>query len=70
MLYFGVKGAILWGILITWVLGIVAELTGWYVVDVEAGVYSVIPQITAQPISCLTLPLWATLPLNSTSATC
>lgn len=46
MLYFGVKGAILWGILITWVLGIVAELTGWYVVDVEAGVYSVIPQIT------------------------
>lgn len=46
MLYFGVKGAILWGILITWVLGIVAELTGWYVVDVEAGVYSVIPHIT------------------------
>lgn len=45
MLYFNIKGAILWGILITWVLGIFAELGGWYVVDVEAGVYSVIPQI-------------------------
>ena len=47
MLYYNVKGAILWGILITWVLGIFAELGGWYVVDVEAGVYSVIPQITS-----------------------
>lgn len=45
MLYFNVKGAILWGILITWILGIVAELAGWYVPNAEAGVYSVIPQI-------------------------
>ncbi len=43
MMYYKVKGAILWGILITWVLGIVAELTGWYVVDPAAGVYSLIP---------------------------
>lgn len=43
MLYMNVKGAILWGILITWVLGIVAQLTGWYAVNPEAGVYSVLP---------------------------
>ena len=30
MWHFNVKGAILWGILITWILGIVAELIGWY----------------------------------------
>ena len=47
MLHFNVKGYILWGILITWVLGIIAELTGWYVVDVEAGVYSLIPSLSA-----------------------
>ena len=28
--HFKVKGAILWGILITWVLGIIAQLIGWY----------------------------------------
>lgn len=38
-----VKGGILWGILITWVLGIVCELLGIYVPDVEAGMYSTIP---------------------------
>lgn len=43
MLYYNVKGAILWGILITWGLGIVAQLTGWYAVDPEAGVYSLLP---------------------------
>lgn len=47
MLYFNIKGAILWGILITWVLGIIAELGGWYVPDAEAGIYSVIPQINS-----------------------
>lgn len=30
MMYFNVRGAILWGILITWLLGIVAQFTGWY----------------------------------------
>ena len=45
LLYINVKGAILWGILITWGLGMVAELCGWYVPDALAGVYSVIPQI-------------------------
>ena len=41
--HFKVKGAILIGIVATWVFGIIAELTGWYQVNVDAGVYSVIP---------------------------
>ena len=38
-----VKGGILYGILITWALGIVCELTGLYVPNAELGMYSVIP---------------------------
>ncbi len=38
-----VKGGILLGILITWVLGIICELLGLYVPNVELGMYSVIP---------------------------
>lgn len=38
-----VKGNILLGILITWVLGIICELLGIYVPNPEAGMYSVIP---------------------------
>ncbi len=41
--HFNIPGSILIGILATWVLGIIAELTGWYAVSPEAGVYSVIP---------------------------
>ena len=41
--HFKVKGAILIGIVATWLLGMVAELSGWYHVDAAAGVYSVIP---------------------------
>ena len=44
--HFKVPGGILLGIIITWVLGIIAELIGWYVVDVENGVYSVIPNLS------------------------
>ena len=38
-----VKGGILFGILITWGLGIVCELCGIYVPNPDAGMYSVIP---------------------------
>lgn len=38
-----VKGSILIGIVATWILGILAELTKLYVPNPEAGVYSVIP---------------------------
>lgn len=39
----GAKGAIFYGILITWVLGMIAQAVGWYVPDPAAGVYSVYP---------------------------
>lgn len=38
-----IKGGILLGIIITWVLGILCELTGIYVPNPDAGMYSVIP---------------------------
>jgi len=41
--HYKVPGGILLGILITWILGIGAELIGWYVPNVEAGIFSVIP---------------------------
>lgn len=47
MSHFKIKGSILWGIVITWLLGIAAQLTGWYVVDAEAGAASLIPSFSA-----------------------
>lgn len=38
-----VKGGILYGIFITWILGIICEMAGIYVPNPEAGMYSVIP---------------------------
>jgi Permeases len=38
-----IRGALLWGIIITYVLGIICELTGIYVVNVDARLYSLIP---------------------------
>lgn len=38
-----VKGAILIGIFATWILGIICQLTGLYVVTLDAGYYSLIP---------------------------
>ncbi len=38
-----VKGAILIGIIATWILGIICELTGIYTVDAANGFYSLIP---------------------------
>ncbi|WP_242369538.1 NCS2 family permease [Adlercreutzia muris] len=43
MYSYRVPGYILWGILGTWLLGIVAQLIGWYEVDPAAGAYSLIP---------------------------
>lgn len=50
LVHFKVPGGILLGIVSTWVLGIVAELCGWYVPDPEAGVYSVIPNLSWEGI--------------------
>lgn len=38
-----VRGSILLGIVITWVLGILCQLIGWYRPDAAAGFYSLIP---------------------------
>ncbi|MDO4286540.1 MAG: NCS2 family permease [Eubacteriales bacterium] len=38
-----VKGSILIGILATWILGIICQLTGIYQIDMENGFYSLIP---------------------------
>ena len=39
-----IKGALFWGILITWGLGIVCQLTGLYQVNIEQGQFSLIPE--------------------------
>lgn len=41
-----VKGGILWGILNTWLLGIVCQLTGIYTPDAAAGFYSLLPDFS------------------------
>lgn len=41
-----VKGNILWGMLITWGLGVVCQLLGWYVPNVQLGFYSLIPDFS------------------------
>lgn len=43
MHHYKVPGAILWGILATWFLGMIAQLCGWYVVDIEKEAYSLFP---------------------------
>lgn len=41
-----VKGNILWGILITWGLGIICQVTGIYVQNPEIGFYSLLPDFS------------------------
>ena len=42
-----IKGNILWGILITWVLGIICQLAGLYVPNPELGFYGLLPDFSA-----------------------
>lgn len=42
----GVKGNILWGILITWGLGILCQFIGLYQVNPEIGMYSLLPDFS------------------------
>lgn len=46
----GAKGAIFYGILITWILGMIAQAVGWYVPNPEAGVYSVYPNFSTSGV--------------------
>ena len=41
-----VKGGILWGILITWLMGIICELAGFYVPNPDIGTFSVLPDFS------------------------
>lgn len=50
-----VKGSILIGIIATWVLGMIAEALGIYVVDVENGFYSLYPTFGTTDFSALSL---------------
>jgi AGZA family xanthine/uracil permease-like MFS transporter len=43
LLHKKVKGALLWGILITYVLGIICQLTGLYKVNPDMGMFNLIP---------------------------
>lgn len=45
MMYKKITGAILFGILITWILGIISQLIGLYIVSPEVGCYSLIPKM-------------------------
>ncbi len=47
LIHYDVKAAVLIGIIATWILAMIAEVSGWYVVDIEAGVYSVFPDFSA-----------------------
>ncbi|MBQ1349219.1 MAG: NCS2 family permease [Ruminococcus sp.] len=44
--HFKVKGAILIGIVATWIFGMIAQVTGWYQVDPAASAFSVIPDFS------------------------
>lgn len=48
-----VKGAILIGIIATWVLGMICQATGLYMVDVEAGYYSLFPSWSTFDITAI-----------------
>ncbi len=41
-----IKGNILWGILITWILGIICQVSGVYVPNPEIGFYSLLPDFS------------------------
>lgn len=42
-----IKGNILWGILITWIMGIVCQFAGLYVPNAELGFYSLLPDFSS-----------------------
>lgn len=48
-----VKGSILIGIIVTWVLGMICQATGIYKVDVKAGFYSLYPTFAMTDFSAL-----------------
>ncbi len=41
-----VKGNILWGILVTWLLGVICQFAGWYVPNPDLGFYNLLPDFS------------------------
>ncbi len=54
----GVKGAMLIGILLTYLLGIVCQITGLYVVNPEMGMYSLYPTNAQGQFAIMSIPQW------------
>ena len=48
--HFKIPGGILLGIIATWLLGIIAQLTGWYVINPDAKLFSLIPDLSWEAI--------------------
>lgn len=48
-----VRGAILWGIIATWIIGMLCQVAGIYVPDAEAGFYSLFPTLAITDFSKL-----------------
>jgi AGZA family xanthine/uracil permease-like MFS transporter len=48
-----VKGGILIGIVVTWIVGILCQLTGLYQIDIENGFYSLIPSWSSFDITAI-----------------
>ncbi len=46
LVHYNVTGSVLIGIFATWILGMIAEKTGWYVPNPDAGIYSVFPDFS------------------------
>ena len=60
-----VKGNILWGILITWVLGILCQFAGIYVPNPEIGFYGLLPDFSAGLSVPSIAPIFAKLDFTS-----
>ena len=60
-----VKGNILWGILITWILGIICQFAGIYVPNPELGFYNLLPDFSAGLSVPSLAPIFAQLDFTS-----
>ena len=60
-----IKGNILWGILITWVLGIACQFIGLYVPDPELGFYELLPDFSSGLSIPSLSPIFAKLDFGS-----
>lgn len=50
LVHYNVKGAVLIGILSTWILGMIAQATGWYQINIDAGAFSLYPVFSLKNI--------------------